>query len=51
MEMLTETGAFAAFQADRLLLCIFPANGVKSKIVALVNNHGICLNIELMADL
>ena len=38
-------------QADRLLLCIFPANGVKSKIVALVNNHGICLNIKLMADL
>ena len=51
MEILMDTGAFCHIQADRLFLCIFSAYIVKFKIIALVHNHGICLNIKLMTDL
>ena len=42
---------FCHIQADRLFLCIFSAHIVKFKIITLVHNHGICLNIKLMTDL
>ena len=38
-------------QLNRFFLRIFPTDIIKGEIVALIDHHGICLDVELVADL